>query len=183
MKWFANRLRTMLLYRQQLSVQDLVLPPNVRILQVQACDMDLLKQVNPELNVKLEERKFGEGHCCHLAYLDNRPAGYGWVQHQGTRIVEDLGCKVHLPPGHIWLYAAHTAEWARGNRLQGFLQSARLNHFATQGYSTAWILVNAENTPSRRTIERLGFEFHSTLRALVLGKTVICLSSHHLESN
>lgn len=165
----------MLLYRQRLTVKSFALPANVRIVQLKATDTDKLSEVNPNLNVELEERKFRDGHSCHLAIVDDRPAAYGWVQPQGSRTVEDLGCKVHLPQGHIWLYAEHTAEWARGNRLQGLLQRARLNHFAAQGYTTAWILVNADNIASRRTIERVEFELERKLSALVVRHMVMPL--------
>lgn len=108
-------------------------------------------------------------------YSENgRLLHYGWlIERQEESFLNEVGQKLYLPPNSAVLADFYTHPVARGRGLYGSSLSQMLHAAATvPGTRRIFICVMADNYPSRRVIERVGFQYqYSLFRRKALGRT------------
>ena len=94
--------------------------------------------------------------AAHAERMATSPVPYlGWLLQQGTEV---LACGQTAQEGSfVGLYDVFTAPAARNQGLSRALCAALLRAAAAQGARTAYLQVDAANTPARAVYRRLGF--------------------------
>ncbi len=136
---------------------------------LEAGDLQRLREVGP-LRTEEGSKRLSRGDLCYVAYVDGRLAHYTWVQRSGLHPILEAGRREGVSPGEFWIYNCRTAEWARGRGIYpAVLTRVVREHFET-GYSTAWIYTSRWNISSQKGIQRAGFGFVRSWRALRVGR-------------
>jgi ribosomal protein S18 acetylase RimI-like enzyme len=102
-------------------------------------------------------QRFERGCHCHIARVDGRLAGYGWITFGKERIGE-LGLSVHLLVGEAYIWDCATLAAYRGQRLYPALLSFMLCELRSAGYRRVWIGMDADNKSSQAGVARAGFQ-------------------------
>ena len=136
------------------------LPPGFEIVRATTEILEASMQ-DPELESRKERyiRFIDAGLVGYLALHEGQWAAAGWIalpeipRYPG-QIPDNFNAK------YYWLFEAHTYAPFRGLGLHKALVVARLRYLASMnnGIVQAVADVNPNNTPSRRSYERLGFE-------------------------
>jgi CelD/BcsL family acetyltransferase involved in cellulose biosynthesis/RimJ/RimL family protein N-acetyltransferase len=111
------------------------------------------------LQTAMDRLEKGE-HC--YTYAENGVlAHYGWlVERQESTYMEEVGQSWRLPPGSAVLYGFYTHPRCRGRGLYAAaLRRMIRDASARPDLSDIYIGVRADNGPSRRVIERVGFVY------------------------
>lgn len=120
-------------------------------------DVDLLANLH-NLDTAEIQRRFDEDNLCYVAYLNDVPAGYGWVATKVARIIEaSLSWTLAPQDRHLWDFVTLPAYRGRGvypHLLQAILraESQKAEHF--------WIGHRGDNLASQRGIIKAGFNLH-----------------------
>ena len=102
-----------------------------------------------------------QGEHCYTYVEDGVLAHFGWlIDHQESTFLNEVNQSVALPPGAAVLYGFYTDPRFRGRGLYSS-SLARMIGDARKipGLGDVYICVLADNRPSRRVIEKLGFEY------------------------
>lgn len=120
--------------------------------------------------VPLEEMKtrLERGDLCFVAIAEGRVAHYSWAQFSGLHEIRDVGQRVEVQRGHVWVYHCRTADWARARQIYPFVLTRLLAESKSRNCHAAWIYTSAENIASLRGIEKAGFSFYRQLVSLNL---------------
>ena len=140
--------------------QDLPLPPGFEIVQATPEVVEASMQ-DPELESRKRRylRFVNAGLVGFLALHEGDWAAAGWIA-----LPEVPRFPGQIPDNfsseHYWLFEAHTYAPFRGLGLHKALVVARLRYLAdiNDGIALAVADVNPNNTPSRKSYERLGFK-------------------------
>jgi CelD/BcsL family acetyltransferase involved in cellulose biosynthesis/RimJ/RimL family protein N-acetyltransferase len=105
--------------------------------------------------------RLGNGEHCYTYVDDGVLAHYGWlVECQESTFMEEVKQSWRLPPGSAVLYGFYTHPRFRGRGLYAAALRRMLRDVAvTPGLSEVYIGVRADNGPSRRVIEKVGFVY------------------------
>lgn len=101
--------------------------------------------------------RLANGNIAFVAYLDNKPAAFGWMATYRAKIGE-LNHEFVLPEGNRYLWNFRTLESFRGKGIY----PALLHYIMTNGDDNAirfWIIHAPENTASLRGIRKAGFKY------------------------
>ena len=120
-----------------------------------AADFKELASINSISLLEVTARR-QSGHKPYVAFLNDRPAGYGWVATREASIGE-LSLTFSLPPGHRYLWDFATLPAFRGRGIYPRLLQAILQQ-EKQSAKHFWIIHAPENLPSGTGIDRAGFE-------------------------
>jgi GNAT superfamily N-acetyltransferase len=121
-------------------------------------DKALLAQLHG-LDEATIQNRFDEGATCYVAFLDDTPAGYGWL---GTKVghIKEAGLSWPLsePDGLLWDFATLPAYRGRGvypHLLQAMIraESDQIERF--------WIGHQGQNVASQRGIQKAGFTLNN----------------------
>lgn len=101
------------------------------------------------------------GQAAYTAVMDGRLAHFGWLAlAQETSYLSEVEYRVKLPPGSATLYDFYTHPAHRGQGLyRANLRRMLQDAFRDPDTTFAYIFVLADNGPSRRAIEEIGFEY------------------------
>ncbi len=101
------------------------------------------------------------GEAAYTAVIDGRLAHFGWLAlAQETSFLSEVECRVELPPGSATLYDFYTHPAHRGQGLyRANLRRMLRDAFRDANTTYAYIFVLADNGPSRRAIEDIGFQY------------------------
>ena len=101
------------------------------------------------------------GEHCYTYVEDGVLAHYGWlVEHQERTYMEEVRQSWRLPPGSVVLYGFYTHPRFRGRGLYAAaLHRMIRDASAIPDLSHIYIGVRADNGPSRRVIEKVGFVY------------------------
>jgi len=105
------------------------------------------------------------GERCYILPVDERVAHYGWmIRNQTSSQVSEVRQELIFEPGSAVLYDFYTPPQYRG---RGFYRAAIATMvceaFACDDIERIYIGVLADNSPSRRVIEAVGFEYQGSL--------------------
>jgi len=129
----------------------------------------------PTTNAFLQSamQRLENGEHCYTYVEDGFLAHCGWlVERQESAFMEDVQQSWRLPPGSAVLYGFYTHPRFRGRGLYASALRRMLTDVAViPGLSEVYIGVRADNEPSRRVIEKVGFVYDRSFyerRRLVL---------------
>jgi GNAT superfamily N-acetyltransferase len=114
------------------------------------------------------------GHRLYGAFLDDIPAGYGWVAKQAGGI-EELDFSFDLPAANAYLWDFVTRPDWRGRGVYPHLLQAIVRQELDNGIDRFWIGYEAHNEASGRGIKKAGFAVVGDLvvaRGRVAGLTI-----------
>jgi GNAT superfamily N-acetyltransferase len=98
--------------------------------------------------------RYEDGNALYAAFLDEQPAGYGWLARQTGRI-DELRLVFELPHAELYLWDFVTLPAFRGRGVYPQLLQAIIR--AEDGISRFWIGYEGRNLASARGIEKAGF--------------------------
>ena len=117
----------------------------------------------PTTNAFLQSamERLENGEHCYTYVEDGVLAHYGWlVERQESTFMEEVQQSWRLPPGSAVLYGFYTHPRFRGRGLYASALRRMLRDVAViPGLSEVYIGVRADNGPSRRVIEKVGFVY------------------------
>jgi GNAT superfamily N-acetyltransferase len=101
------------------------------------------------------QARFDEGARCYVAFLDNIPAGYGWV---GTKVghIREVGLEWTLGEPDCVLWDFVTLPAYRGRGVYPHLLQAIIRAEAAHA-ERFWIGHQGQNVASQRGIQKVGF--------------------------
>jgi RimJ/RimL family protein N-acetyltransferase len=143
------------------------------------CDLDFHKDQIAELllyeKVNLEDRgkqqflgnaleQFENYGHVYTYVREGRLLHYSWLSFVSGFKATDIGDRFEFPAGSVFLWDDYTHPKGRGRELHEASLRYRLRDAASApGIEHIFIHVLAENTPSQRNIEALGFQLYATL--------------------
>jgi hypothetical protein len=142
-----------------------------------AADLETLARVN-RLDDAEVQRRVEAGHRPYLAWLGERPVGYGWSATTEASIGEQ-GIRLVLPPGNRYLWDFATLPEWRGQRMYPRLLQAILRAEQAEA-ERFWIGHDASNVASARGILAAGFHPAGDVVLLEDG-AVVMLPGHSPE--
>lgn len=102
-------------------------------------------------------QRFEQGRCCAIARVAGQLAAYGWQTFDEEGIGE-LGLRMRLLPGEVYLWDCATLPAWRGQRLYPALLSYMLDVLQHDGFQRVWIGMDADNLPSQTGAALAGFQ-------------------------
>jgi len=159
-----------LLKRVELCLYDFLYPGEIppvearlevehRVLDRTSPDRDLIAQAQGAI---LASERFERGERCFVALHRGRPVSYIWGA-RGSVGVEEIAMAVRPDPSEAYLYDAFTQPAWRGKNLYPAVLRRALEHGRGLGLRRSMIFVGADNTASRRGVEKAGFTLFQTL--------------------
>jgi CelD/BcsL family acetyltransferase involved in cellulose biosynthesis/RimJ/RimL family protein N-acetyltransferase len=111
-------------------------------------------------------KRLADGAISYTFADENKLLHYGWLlENQEVSRVSEVGdAEFHFPPNTAVLFDFYTHSQARGK--QHYQKSlSQMLHIASQipDVKQVFIGVLADNVPSRKVIEKIGFQYHSSL--------------------
>jgi CelD/BcsL family acetyltransferase involved in cellulose biosynthesis/RimJ/RimL family protein N-acetyltransferase len=106
----------------------------------------------------------GESHIYTHAH-NGTLVHYGWLNPiQKKAFITEVGCEYEYPPNTAVMWDFYTVPSQRGKGLYSrSLRRILSDAAATAGTEFVYIAVLAENWPSRRVIEKVGFRYHESI--------------------
>ncbi|MGH2480161.1 MAG: GNAT family N-acetyltransferase [Ktedonobacteraceae bacterium] len=101
--------------------------------------------------------RFALGRRCFIARVAGQLAAYGWQTFDEEGIGE-LGLRMRLLPGEVYIWDCATLPTWRGQRLYPALLTHMLNDLQHNGLQRAWIGMDADNLPSQTGAALAGFQ-------------------------
>jgi len=161
------RVATLCLYERQLEAPVVPgpLPPGVELAvwDAPAADGDAGRPWHPAA-----EQRIREGQVCAVALHGNDVIAYCWLTWQPEWVAE-IDRLVVPGPDEAYLYEAYTVPAWRGRGLFSAMLLRLLAFARARGRRRALIFVLDRNLPSRRAIERAGFEMFQAVSRVELG--------------
>lgn len=141
------------------------------------CSRDDLLQAlaDPEIAAQFDEqfvhRARQRGDECHAMFDGDRLVSFVWYSTRPTPCSDDL--LVHVDPAWVYMYKAYTLSEYRGQRLNGLGVSMASRVFRRGGSHGLVCYVEANNYPSLRSSEHMGFKaFGAIYVARAFGRTL-----------
>ncbi len=105
--------------------------------------------------------RLDNGEHCYTRVEDGVLAHYGWlIERQERTFMDEVHQAWALPPGAAVVYGFYTHPRFRGRGLYASSLGRMLRDAAAvPGVGEVYICVRADNAPSRRVIEKLGFVY------------------------
>lgn len=124
-------------------------------------------------NTPVEEvtKRLANDHLAFVAYIQNKPAAFGWMA-RGKAIIGELNHSLILPMQHRYLWNFRTLADYRGLGIY----PALLQHIVRyEGYRAKqfWIIHAPENTSSLKGITKAGFHYVGKLYTTADGTTAL----------
>ncbi|GHO48162.1 GNAT family N-acetyltransferase [Ktedonospora formicarum] len=118
-------------------------------------DKGTIARMNQLTNEEIE-RRFDQGHFFYLAYMDETPAGYGWVAtREGS--IRELQLRFPISPRERYLWDFQTLpEWRGRGIYPHLLQTIILQELLDA--DRFWIGFKPDNEASERGITKAGFQ-------------------------
>jgi hypothetical protein len=125
-------------------------------------DASLLSTIG-KVSVDAVNQRFSNDHKAYVAFLDTKPAAFGWVATKKASVGE-LNHEIVMPAGHRYLWNFRTLEEFRGlgiypRLLQNIIQ-------AEQDVQCFWIMHAPENKSSESGILKAGFRLASKVSVM-----------------
>ena len=101
-------------------------------------------------------KRLESGRQCHIAWVDNQVAAYGWV----SLVEEDIGelnLRIKLLPGEAYIWDCVTLPVFREKLLYSALLIHILGELRAQNIHRAWIGADLGNVASQKGIAHAGF--------------------------
>jgi RimJ/RimL family protein N-acetyltransferase len=95
---------------------------------------------------------------CFLVEDDDRILHSSWVS-TGPSWAREIRAHLVPPPGDAYVYESFTRADARGRGIYPFALANIVTRLSAEGTRRVWIAVEEDNAPSRRAIDKVGFEF------------------------
>lgn len=118
---------------------------------------------------ELVEQRWRAQDRCYLAYAEKRLAHFSWVKSEGVHAIYEADTKEPVQTGHFWIYHCATAAWARGRNIYPFVLQKIVSDYFGAGYQCANIHSTSTNLASRRGIEKAGFQYVFSKKAVRVG--------------
>jgi ribosomal protein S18 acetylase RimI-like enzyme len=96
------------------------------------------------------------GRRCYTAWVEGKPAAYGWVSFD-EEFVGEMDLRLHLLPGEAYIWDCFTLPAFRGQRLYSALLAYIAGQLQAEACRRIWIGADLENLASQRGIARAGF--------------------------
>lgn len=125
------------------------------------------------------QERMERGHWAYVAFVEDAPAGWGWVATREANIGE-LGLTLRMPPGNRYLWSFATAPEWRGQGVYPRLLQAILRYEAVEA-ERFWIGHEPGNSASARGILKAGFEHLGELVMLPGGDMLLAPTSARAE--
>ncbi len=97
------------------------------------------------------------GDVCLVATVNGEVAGYAWILLKGTNYEPALEREERFAEDEGLVYQLHVFPMFRGLGIASKLNEKGLQLLKTKGYQKAWSYVEADNIPSIKSFERVGF--------------------------
>ncbi|MBI3491891.1 MAG: GNAT family N-acetyltransferase [Acidobacteria bacterium] len=133
------------------------LPDGYALSRARAADLPLLEQL-PTIGGHEAAQRHRAGADLWLVRAGERPAFACWVFRDRTPVLAAPRGWLPLPAATVCLEDSVTAPAHRGRGLAAGAWSAIADHLARDGVTTVITKVAEDNTPSRRAVEKIGFE-------------------------
>ena len=128
-------------------------------------DADLLDQLETVPPAEVRDR-LAAGHELWLVVEGDRPAFSCWIFHDRTPVLAAPDGELSLPEGTVCLEDSVTAAWARGRGVAPAAWTALARENPQRRMITK---VAVDNQPSRRAVEKAGFEPAVVMRMRRIG--------------
>jgi GNAT superfamily N-acetyltransferase len=115
--------------------------------------------------------RYQDGHSLYAAYLDEHPAGYGWLARRAGRI-DELRLQFALPRGEVPQVRLATRPEYRGRGIYPLLLQAIIAQ--EDGIERFWIGYEGHNLASERGILKAGFQIVGDL--VIEGWTAVAVT-------
>jgi len=160
------RLVTLRLYERRLDVAAplIALPAGVELGMADRATVRGAAEIqwHPEV-----EQRLRDGQQCAVARRGQDVIAYCWLASKPVWVGE-IEHAVVPGPDEVYLYDAFTLPEWRGQKLFSALLAFLIDLAHRQDRKRALIFVDARNRPSRRAIERVGFELAQTVSRMEL---------------
>jgi hypothetical protein len=146
------------------------------------CEVSILKESEVEklhevwrVNLGEMKERLVRGDQCFICSVAGTIAHYCWVKFTGGHYLYEIGQTINIKPGHIWLYHARTADWAKGKGIYPFMLSQIVETYRNNEYRRAWGHVSPANIASEKGLLAAGFVFYKQVKSLHIGRFYIPL--------
>ncbi len=150
-------LHTEYLYSHSLDkIPDCSHPKGISIQKLEAQHIHWLQQIW-NIDPKQMEKRLLENHTCYVSFIDGKPAGYHWVQHQGIHPILPAGTSMTIKPHESWIYHVRVADQYQGKGIGTFVYRTILNEAKTLQQQKVFIYTSAKNINNQRSLAKIGF--------------------------
>lgn len=163
-RFFADRTKSFLLRRIEYVVMGRSLddpipilsnPLGIEIRPGMRGDLPALaKRIFPS-EIDRYRRRLENGREFYLSFLDGHWINYAWTTHRLRFAVDNL--RLELREGDIYIDDAHTVPELRGRGINTLLHHFILAEYRKRGFRRAVVIVDVQNAPSLRAMEKCGF--------------------------
>lgn len=113
------------------------------------------------------------GDICCCAISSGEIVSYCWIA-SDKACVGEIGRKIVLKNGEIYLYDAFTKPEFRGNGLFSRILAVTLRYGREKGYQKAFVFALSSNKSSAAAIEKTGFNRFQNIYFLDIYRKVVC---------
>jgi len=114
----------------------------------------LRARVSPYEFARMSKR-LANGRMCTLALYQDRLIAYGWATREVKFDIDNL--ELQLEPGEAYIDDLYTFPAYRRQRIQIALHLQQLRYLQERGFKRSVAIVTANNTPSLKMFEKLGY--------------------------
>ena len=160
----------MSLYTLTSTEQLPVIKQPARLIIQESTDVGLLSRLG-ETTVEDVIKRLANDHLAFVAYIDNKPAAFGWMA-RGKVSVGELNHSFVLPMQHRYLWNFRTLADYRGLGIYPALLQYIVRYEGTRA-KQFWIIHAPENTSSLKGIVKAGFRYVGKLYTAADGTAVL----------
>jgi GNAT superfamily N-acetyltransferase len=122
----------------------------------ESTDLTLLSQMG-EISQEEVIKRLANDHLAFVAYINNRPAAFGWMA-RGKAKIGELNHELVLPQGNRYLWNFRTLSEFRGRGIYPALLQFILRYEGNKA-EQFWIIHAPENQSSLKGIMKAGFQY------------------------
>jgi predicted GNAT family acetyltransferase len=144
------------------------IPEGFRLVKATERELPLLDSL-PTVKLREGERRLGQGASLWLVMEGDRAAFACWTFYERMPVHAASGGVLELPVATAGLEDSVTSPDYRGRGLAPAAWSAICEQLVDTGYTSLVTKVAEENVPSRRAVEKAGFEDVALMRTMRMG--------------
>lgn len=108
-------------------------------------------------------QRFRWGHKCFVGKIGPEIVHYNWIFFRWGESIPGEGCFIHLKDDEALMDDSFTVERWRGRGIHTAVHNGMLLFLQQKGYRRAYTIVGINNKSSKKTHNRIGWEFSGTM--------------------
>jgi hypothetical protein len=151
------------------ALPDLTARLPVRMAVLSPDELPQLAAFRPDLDPDVIRRRLGQGHCCFVAWHEDRIVHAGWAATREAW-VDILDCEFPLEPGDVYQFDSYTVPAFRGSGVAGARVVWMARYFQAARMRRLFAVVWPRNEGAFRPLEKAGYLRCGSLRVVRWGR-------------